>query len=49
MRELADILTWKATSGTPALWRTQYEDLLESRIQSVANYRIRSSQRSPGN
>lgn len=36
MLELADLLTWKETSGVPARWRTQYEDLLESRIQSVA-------------
>jgi hypothetical protein len=36
MQELAHILTWKETSSTPALWRTQYEDLLESRIESVA-------------
>ncbi len=36
MQELADILTWKATSSRPALWRAQYEDLVESRIESVA-------------
>ena len=36
MQELADILTWKQTSGTPVRWRAQYEDLLESRIEAVA-------------
>jgi hypothetical protein len=35
MQEVADVLTWKQISDTPALWRTRYEDLLESRIQSL--------------
>jgi hypothetical protein len=36
LREVADILTWKQASNTPAFWRTRYEDLLERYLQSLA-------------
>jgi hypothetical protein len=35
LREVVDLLTWKETSGTPALCRTLYEELLDSQMRRV--------------